>query len=266
LKSRFWRREHQREQETLLSFEAVTLEKRKGKPFLENVNLKLKRGEILGVAGVEGNGQKELAEVLIGIQKQTTGTITLNGLNIDNCSVRKRFQLGIAYISDDRQLDSLILDMSVSENLILHSYGEKPQSKLGFLNLRGIANMTLEKIARYNIKAPDGGAIVRSLSGGNQQKVVLAREIGSSPTLIVANQPTRGLDISAAESIRETLVEERNKGGCVLLISADLEEILVLSDRVAVMFDGHIQGILSRREATIEKLGLLMGGQSGGIS
>jgi len=246
-----------------LELKNISVKKGKKKAVLNNINLIVNKGEIVGVAGVEGNGQKELAEVISGIRKHKSGEILFQGENIDDYNVRKRFDKGISHISDDRHEDGLVVDMTVSDNFILRDYKKAPYSKNTFFNKKAIYAETAKAIEKYRIKTSgtDGmGAPVKLLSGGNQQKVIIAREITQSAKLIIANQPTRGLDIGATEFVRKTLVEQRNIEKSVLLISADLEEILMLSDRVAVMFGGEIMGILNREDATVEKIGLLMGG------
>lgn len=249
------------EKAELLRLRGVSLQKQKEKPLLDGVDLTLYGGEIVGIAGVDGNGQKELAEVICGIRKQTGGSVFFKGQDIGACGIRKRFEAGISYVSDDRQQDSLVMDMTVGENLALRNFRTPPQSHHGILSFGRIDSMADDEITRYHIKTPNSHTAARLLSGGNQQKVILAREIDAAPDLIVASQPTRGLDIGATESIRELLIGQRNAGRCVLLISADLEEILAISDRICVMYDGRLVGELSREEATPEKLGLMMGGQ-----
>lgn len=237
---------------------------RKGKAHpLHDISLRVQRGEILGVAGVEGNGQKELSEVVAGIQKGYAGTVCLNGRNMNKVSVRKRYEDGIAYISDDRHRDSLVTDMSVTENLMLREYCCAPYSHSGIMNPKVMQMNADRMMEKYQIRASgkSGAATaVKLMSGGNQQKLIIARELTDSSKLIVASQPTRGLDIGATEFVRKLLVEQRNAGKGVLLISADLEEILALSDRIAVMFGGRIIGVLNRSEATVQQIGLLMGG------
>ncbi len=243
------------------------LSKRGGKKFLNHITLTVHKGEILGVAGVEGNGQKELAEVIAGIRKNTEGTVSFEGEAIDGLRVRERFDKGISYISDDRHLDSLVMDMTVAENLILRNYKRIPFSKRRILDNRKAEIQAEEAFKEYGIKASGKSGSrtpVKLLSGGNQQKVILSREISAEAKLIVASQPTRGLDIGAAQFVHETLVKQKNQGKSVVLISADLDEILSLSDRIAVMFEGRIMGILNREDADVFKIGLYMGGMMEG--
>lgn len=250
----------------LLSLEAVSLpRKKKGHP-LHDITLELRRGEILGVAGVEGNGQKELAEIITGIQRPSAGRVVLDGTDIQRESVRQRYERGVVYISDDRLNDSLVTDMDLTENLMLRDYCRAPFSRKGLLNRKAMLRAAKEKIQRYQVRSSGTSGEntpVRLLSGGNQQKLIVAREISDRAQVVVASQPTRGLDIGATQFVRDRLVEQRNAGKGVLLISADLEEIMALSDRIAVLFAGKVVGVLNRQEATVERIGLLMGGVTG---
>lgn len=252
--------------ECALTLSNITVKKGHKRPLLDNINLDVKCGEILGIAGVDGNGQKEFAEIVAGIMKPTSGKLTFMGKDITGEKVKERFKDGISYISDDRHADGLVLDMSLADNMILRQYGEYPYSKAGFFNKRWIKDVAMNAIKEYKIKTSGKSTSdtqVKLMSGGNQQKIVLAREITESAKLIIASQPTRGLDIGATEFVRKVLMEQRNLGKSVILISADLEEIMQLSDRVAVMFSGKIAGVLEHDDITLDKLGLLMGGITG---
>lgn len=254
--------------ESALILKGVSLsEKGKGKKCLDHVDLTVYRGEILGIAGVEGNGQKELAEVITGIRKHTEGTVIFEDEAIDSFSVRKRFNKGISYISDDRHQDSLVMDLTVAENLILRNYSRPPFSKKHILNQKNIEVQAEKELKNYGIKTSGKTGIrtlVRLMSGGNQQKVILSREISPEARLIVASQPARGLDAGASEFVHEILLNQKNQGKSVVLISADLDEILSLSDRIAVMFEGRMIGILPRESADVFKIGLYMGGMTEG--
>ena len=232
---------------------------------LENISLTIHKGEILGIAGVEGNGQKELAEVITGIQKTGEGEILLDGQNLAGINIRGRYEAGVSYISEDRLSDSLITGMNISENLVLREYGKLPFANHSIINKAAIRKNAAEKMKQYQVRASGKSGIdtlVKLLSGGNQQKLIIARELNDNAKVIVASQPTRGLDIGATEFVRQQLIDQRNAGKGVMLISADLEEIMALSDRIAVLFGGKIVGILDREEATVQKIGLLMGGIS----
>lgn len=230
---------------------------------LDNISLSIHKGEILGIAGVEGNGQKELAEVITGIQKTKEGQIFLDGQELNGKSIRSRYDAGISYISEDRQADSLITGMTIMENLVLRDYKKFPFARRSIVNKSAIQKNAAEKMEQYQVRASGKSGAetpVNLLSGGNQQKLIIARELTEHAKVIVASQPTRGLDIGATEFVRQQLMEQRNAGKSVMLISADLEEIMALSDRIAVLFGGKVVGILDRKDATVQKIGLLMGG------
>lgn len=249
--------------EIALQLKDITVKKGHKKPVLDQINLEVYKGEILGIAGVDGNGQKELAEVIAGIRKISKGEICYMGEEIASWKIKERFEKGISYISDDRHRDGLVLDMNVEENLILRQYDKKPFLKNGLFQKKAIKENAEKAIEKYHIKTSgnqEGETPVKFMSGGNQQKVILAREITEHSKLIIANQPTRGLDIGATQFVRQVWMDQRNEGKSVILISADLEEIMQLSDRVAVMFGGKIVGVQKKEEIEMEQLGLLMGG------
>ena len=238
--------------------------KHHGRHKIEAIDLVIRKGEILGIAGVEGNGQKELAEVITGIQKKKSGQIILDGQDMAGKTIRERYEAGISYISD-RLSDSLITGMNIIDNLLLRDYKKLPFAKHSIVNRSAMRKNAKEKMQQYQVRASGKSGVdtqVRLLSGGNQQKLIIARELTDSAKLIIASQPTRGLDIGATEFVRQQLINQRNAGKAVMLISADLEEIMALSDRIAVLFGGKIVGVLSREEATVQKIGLLMGGIS----
>ena len=229
---------------------------------LDHISLYIRSGEILGIAGVDGNGQTELAEVLTGIRKQTSGEIYLNSKPIHNLGVRKRWEKGISYIPSDRHRDGVIMDATVAENTAVHTYYHDPYSQKGILRFQAIHAKAQSLTHEYQVRTPDTKTKIRLLSGGNQQKLLLARELQSEGSLIIACQPTRGLDIGATEFLRQQLMNRRNAGKSVLLISTDLREILALSDRIAVIHGGKIMGVVDNNEMlTVELLGLMMGGK-----
>lgn len=249
--------------EVILELQDVSRRAGKHTHALRDVTFSVHAGEILGIAGVEGNGQKELAEVITGLKQATSGKLLLEGADVGHMSVRERYEKGISYISDDRQSDSLIPDMDISDNLILRDYGSEPYSGHSLIRRRAVKDNARAKMEEYEVRASGrqgADAKVRLLSGGNQQKLIIARELSDRSRLVVAAQPTRGLDIGATEFVREQLVKKKESGGAVLLISADLEEIFAISDRIAVLYDGRIMGILNRDEVDIRRIGLLMGG------
>jgi len=247
----------------LLSLEDISL-KGRNVNILNNITLELKAGEILGLAGVDGNGQKELAEVIVGIRRPDSGNVLFEGDDVTGLGVRKRKRIGMAYVPDDRHHDGLILDMDLSNNLILNSHDQPPFARYHFLNDQIRRRHAEQTISAYQVKTPGIGTLVRYLSGGNQQKIILARELDGVPKLIVASQPTRGLDIGAEEFINKLLLAQRDRGAGILLISADLDQLMKLSDRIAVIFDGRITGLLNN-DANIDlgEIGLKMAGVAG---
>ncbi|MFZ5880154.1 MAG: ABC transporter ATP-binding protein [Chloroflexota bacterium] len=232
----------------------------RGTPGLRGVSLDVCSGEILGIAGVSGNGQRELAEVISGLRKSTAGQVILEGQEINGLSPADITDRMLSYIPEERMRDGMIKDFSVAENMILREHQKPPYSRSGLLNLREIARHADALIAQFRVKTPSRDTLAKNLSGGNIQKVVLAREIFRTPRVIIAAQPTRGLDIGATEYVREQLLEQRRKGVAVMLISEDLDEILALSDRIAVLYEGQVMDVVPREQATPERLGLLMAG------
>ncbi len=232
----------------------------RGTPGLRSVSLEVRSGEILGIAGVSGNGQRELAETVTGLRKITAGRVWLEGVDVTGFSPGDLTNRMLSYIPEERMRDGMIKEFTVAENLILREHHKKPYSRSGFLNLAGIASHADELIKQFHVKTPSRETHAKNLSGGNIQKVVLAREISRNPRAILAAQPTRGLDIGATEYVRAELLEQRKKGAAILLISEDLDEVLALSDRIAVIYEGRIMDIVPRENATPEKLGLLMAG------
>ena len=246
--------------EPRLQVSNVSCRNDRGTPSLRGVDLDVHAGEILGVAGVSGNGQLELAEVITGLREVTAGKIIMEGEDITSLPPIKRTDRRLAYIPEERMRDGMIKEFSVAENLILREHHKKPYSQSGFLNLKAIREHSDQLIRNYQIKTPSRETLAKSLSGGNIQKVVVARELSRKPRVIVASQPTRGLDVGAMEYVREQLISQRKEGTAILLISEDLDEILALSDRIAVIYEGQIMGIVPGDEATPEELGLMMAG------
>lgn len=234
----------------------------KDKAILSEINLSINKGQIIGIAGVDGNGQKELAEIIMGIKKHQKGSIRLNNKSVDNANVKQRKNMGIAYISDDRHHDSLLMNMNLKENVLLRSKLDRNIQRFGFLKAKAITDMTKSIIKEYNIKTPDLNSPICFLSGGNQQKLILAREFLGNPKLIVAFQPTRGLDIGATEFIQQKLIEKKEQGCSILLISADLDEIRAISDRIVVMYKGEFLGDMDNDEKlNMTEVGMLMAGK-----
>jgi simple sugar transport system ATP-binding protein len=227
---------------------------------VNGASFEVRGGEVLGIAGVQGNGQTELVEVLSGLRKPSGGKITLGDKDITYASPRKVTEAGTAHIPEDRQRYGLVLAYTVSDNLILNSYYRPPNRKGLTMDIRAIAERAKKKIREFDVRTPSIDTIVKNLSGGNQQKVVVARELARPIKLLIASQPTRGLDVGSIEFIHRSIITQRDEGVATLLVSAELDEILALSDRIAVMFHGRIVAVMPVAEATREKLGLLMAG------
>jgi len=240
----------------------------KGIPALKGVSFSIHEGEILGVAGVSGNGQRELAEVLTGMRRATEGKINIFGKDMTNRSPKKIIEQGVGHIPEDRLGMGLIMDFSVAENLILEIHSESPFSyrwflpfdKKYFLDKNEIRKHAERLIKEYDIATPSADAPARNLSGGNLQRLILAKVLSRNPKLLVAAQPTSGLDVGATEFIRKKLMEQKEKGVAILLISEDLSEIMSLSDRIAVIYEGKIVGIIPAAKAEIKEIGLMMAG------
>jgi len=230
--------------------------------FLKDLSMELAGGEILGIAGVDGNGQSELAEVISGLRKAINGQVIMDGRDITNQSPHSIRESGLAYIPEDRMDTGLILEYSVAENLILDRYSSEPYSGRLFLKYSGINKFAKKIITDFDIRGVPGiNSPVRSMSGGNLQKIVLGRELSRNPKVLIAHNPTRGLDIGATEYVHKQLLMQADNGVGVLLISLDLDEILEISDRIAVLYEGKIMGIFDREHANIDEIGLLMGGK-----
>ncbi|HIC90340.1 MAG TPA: ABC transporter ATP-binding protein, partial [Anaerolineae bacterium] len=232
----------------------------KGVPALRDVSLDVRAGEIVGLAGVSGNGQRELAEVIAGLRRPTSGQVLIEGKDVTGRSPTEMIQAGLAYIPEERLTVGTIPDFSVAENAILEVHGRPPLARGIFLNTEAVRRFTQQLIEQYDVKTPTQETPIKKLSGGNIQKLILARELSRNPKLLIAAQPTRGLDVGATEYIHHRLLEERANGTAILLISEDLDEIFALSDRIAVMYEGRIMGIVPIAFAQRETIGLMMAG------
>ena len=233
----------------------------RGAEILKGLDLHVRAGEIVGLAGVDGNGQTELVEILTGLKKAESGTITMEGKDVFNRTPKELFDAGISCIPADRQKDGLVLDFSVEDNLILQHYNEEPYAKHNILQRNVIRRHAAELEERFDIRPRHTEAHpAGTLSGGNQQKVIIAREVTNDKELLIAFNPTRGLDVGAIEFVHRYLVEQRNKGRAVLLVSFELDEIIDLSDRIDVIFDGKIQGEIAGKDADEKELGFMMAG------
>jgi ABC-type uncharacterized transport system ATPase subunit len=247
--------------EVILRLEDLSVINNRKLKGLKNFSLEVRSGEIVGIAGVEGNGQMELVEALIGLRKIESGKLYLRDRDITETSVRNRIEAGIASIPEDRHKNGLILDFTVEDNLVLKSLHQAPYSRNGLLN-RNVIHQHAEKVmADFDVRAGEGAAaIARSLSGGNQQKAIVGREIDLNPEILIAVQPTRGLDVGAIEYIHKRIVEQRDQGKAVLLISLELDEILDLSDRIAVISNGELIDIVEAAATNENEVGLMMAG------
>jgi len=261
----------------------------RGADAVKGITLELFEGEILGLAGVSGNGQRELAEALAGLRPVREGKILLNGKEVTNAPPRVRIEAGQSYIPEERMKEGVIREFTVAENYILEDHHKTPFSQLTFINFKAVAEKTKAAVEQFNVKTPTINTPVKNLSGGNIQKLILARELSRAPKVLIASQPTRGVDIGATEYIHKRLLEYREgvpqnnipsadkrtenkkltqqkpsvqqgEGTATLLISEDLDEIRALADRIAVIYEGKLMGIFDRDEATVEELGLLMAG------
>ncbi len=232
----------------------------KGLPALKKVCFSIQAGEILGIAGVAGNGQRQLAEAITGLRRATGGQVLIGGQDVTNCSPYRVIEEGVGHVPGDRLGMGLVPNLAVSDNIILKGYRKPPLARGPFLDRLSINNFVQRLIETFSIATPSQETPVKLLSGGNLQRTILAREIGASLSLMVAVHPTRGLDIGATESVRNILLQQRQEGAAILLISEDLDEVMALSDRIAVIYEGEIMDIVPAEEAHVEDIGLLMAG------
>jgi len=246
------------EKDPVLVMENVNADNDRGLPALKNFSLTVNAGEIVGVAGVDGNGQRELAECIVGLRKRTGGMIRIKDHVVEKVIDDPSF---VGYIPEDRQKTGLCLELDVSENLIMKDFADPPYSKRGILQYDIIKDHAREMIREYDIRTPSENVLVRNLSGGNQQKVVVSRELNSKPVLVISSQATRGLDLGAVESVHDVLLNERNRGAAVLFISTELQEVMTLSDRIIVMFRGEVMGEVDGEGADVSTIGQMMLGK-----
>ncbi|PJF39996.1 MAG: ABC transporter ATP-binding protein [Chloroflexi bacterium] len=247
--------------EVRLRLERVSALSNRGDLGLKHVSLELHSGEIVGVAGVSGNGQHELAQVIVGLRPLESGAIYVDGNDVTGKSPAVMNRLGVSYIPEERMIDGVVKEFTVAENLVLQDHAREPFARGGlFMNFKAITEACQRAIRDYEIKTPNTETPVKNLSGGNIQKLILARELSRNPHVLIAAQPTRGVDIGAMEYIHQRLLDEREKGTAILLISEDLDEIRLLADRIAVLFEGEIVGIVDSADADVETLGLMMAG------
>lgn len=248
--------------EVVLSIKDLVVKENRGIDAVKGLSLDVRAGEIVGIAGIDGNGQSELIQALTGLRKVESGTVTLNEENITNLRPRKITESGVGHVPEDRHKYGLILDMTLAENLVLQNYYLTPFSKHGVLDYTTINTYARTLIDEFDVRTVNEVVSAKSLSGGNQQKAVIAREVSRDPELLIVANPTRGLDVGAIEFIHRRLIEQRNKFKAVLLVSFELDEILNVSDKIAVIHDGKIVGTVKPEETTEQELGLLMAGSS----
>lgn len=248
--------------DVVLSVKDVSVPAKIGKKdVVRNVSFDVRAGEIVCLAGIEGNGQTEFVSALTGLDKISGGTITLCGKDITKASVRTRSTSGMSHIPEDRHKHGLVLDYSIEENMILQRYFEPAFQKLGFIKKKAMREYAEQLMKQFDVRSGQGAiTITRSMSGGNQQKVIIAREIDKEHELLVAVQPTRGLDVGAIEYIHKQLVDRRDLGKAILLVSLELDEVMNVSDRILVMYEGEIVGELDPKTTTVQELGLYMSG------
>ncbi len=246
--------------EKILQVENLHANNDRGLPALRGMSFDLYAGEILGVAGVSGNGQHELSEVLTGLRKATNGSAILDAYDLTDCSARKIADLGVAHVPTERIRMGIVPSMSVRENLILKSYRSSDFCRGWILDKKAAYENACRAMKDYEISAPHDGTAAKNLSGGNIQRLILARELSGCPKFVVAAHPTYGLDVGATEQVRQVLLEQRDRGAAILLISEDLDEVFQLSDRVLVIYEGQIMGIVPAESANLEEIGLMMAG------
>lgn len=246
--------------ETVLEIKDLVVLDDRQQVTVDDVSLTVRAGEVLGLAGVQGNGQTELVEAVTGLRQSVSGTIRLLGQDITHASPRQITELGSAHVPEDRQKDGLVLPYPISDNMVLNTYYQEPFTKGVVLQPERILSKAVDLIKKFDVRTPSAQTMAGSLSGGNQQKVIVAREFSRDIRLLVASQPTRGLDVGSIEYIHNRILEKRDAGCAVLLVSPELDEILQLADRIAVMYRGKIIATVSAEEATKEGIGLLMAG------
>lgn len=248
--------------ENILSIKDLVVDDYRGVAKVKKLNLDVRAGEIVGIAGIDGNGQSELIEAITGLRKVKNGTISLHGKNITGLKPRKVTEAGVGHIPQDRHKHGLVLDFPIGHNISLQTYYQKPISKNGIIDYNKIDDKAKAIIAAYDVRTQGPHEPARALSGGNQQKAIIGREVDRNPELLIAALPTRGLDVGAIEFIHSRLIEQRDNGKAVLLISFELDEVMNVSDRIAVIHDGEIVDTVLPEETTEQELGLLMAGHA----
>ena len=251
---------HEKDGDVVLKVEGLMAEDNRGSHALKGVDFEVKSGEIFAIAGVDGNGQSQLVEVLTGLRKSTGGSFSIKGVDLSHATTKEILKNSVAHIPEDRHKRGLVLQHSLAENGILGNHLDEPFSKNGLLDENEIHAYSKKLIDEYDVRTPSERVQANALSGGNQQKFIVAREINRHPELIIASQPTRGVDVGAIEFIHRKLVEQRDQGKAILLVSLELDEVMALADRIAVIYDGKIVGVVEGSEANERELGIMMAG------
>ena len=246
--------------EVVLSIKDLVVNENRGVPAVKNLSLDVRAGEIVGIAGIDGNGQSELVQAITGLRKIESGSVELKGQSIVGLHPRQITEMSVGHVPEDRHRDGLVLEMMISENIALQTYYKEPLSKKGILNYTNIIGYAKQLMQEFDVRAASEIVPASALSGGNQQKAIIAREVDRNPDLLIVSQPTRGLDVGAIEYIHKRLIQERDNGKAVLVVSFELDEILNVSDRIAVIHDGKIQGIVTPETTNKQELGVLMAG------
>ena len=253
-------KEEAQPKEVVLQISDAGVNENRGGPAVKELSLDVRAGEIVGIAGIDGNGQSELIQAITGLRKVKSGSIKIKGQEVVGLSPRKITEMNVSHVPEDRHRDGLVLEMMLSENIALQTYYKEPLSKNGVLNYNQINSYARKLMEEFDVRAANEIVPASALSGGNQQKAIIAREVDRNPDLLIVSQPTRGLDVGAIEYIHKRLIGERDKGKAILVVSFELDEILNLSDRIAVIHDGKIQGIVKPSETNKQELGILMAG------
>ena len=246
--------------EVVLSIKDLVVNENRGVPAVKNLSLDVRAGEIVGIAGIDGNGQSELIQAITGLRKIESGSVELKGQSIVGLHPRQITEMSVGHVPEDRHRDGLVLEMMISENIALQTYYKEPLSKKGILNYTNIIGYAKKLMQEFDVRAASEIVSASALSGGNQQKAIIAREVDRNPDLLIVSQPTRGLDVGAIEYIHKRLIQERDNGKAVLVVSFELDEILNVSDRIAVIHDGKIQGVVTPETTNKQELGVLMAG------
>ena len=253
-------KEEAQPKEVVLQISDLVVNENRGVPAVKELSIDVRAGEIVGIAGIDGNGQSELIQAITGLRKVKSGSIKIKGQEVVGLSSRKITEMNVSHVPEDRHRDGLVLEMMLSENIALQTYYKEPLSKNGVLNYNQINSYARKLMEEFDVRAANEIVPASALSGGNQQKAIIAREVDRNPDLLIVSQPTRGLDVGAIEYIHKQIIQSRDSGAGVLLVSLELDEVMNLSDRILVMYEGEIVGELDPKKTTVQELGLYMAG------